>query len=109
MTSERFDNLTEETFNKVITTLGVKKNEYTPKLDRLANFKSAAKLQNETPIEALGGMLAKHVISVYDYISRSAEGEYISIDSWDEKIIDVINYMILLRGLVEEHNNMVTD
>lgn len=85
--------------------LGNKGGEYATEGDRLSNFKTAAKLQNCKPRQALGGMLAKHIVSVFDMID---EPEPRPFEVWDEKITDSINYLILLRGLVVDEMNEKT-
>ncbi len=70
--------------------------------DRLAHFKKAAAITGTTPKEALLGMLAKHLVSVSDMCT---DGGTYSLDRWDEKITDSINYLILLRAIVEEEQN----
>ena len=82
-----------------------KGNEYAPeameniKIDRLAHFKKAAMLMSTTPQIALMGMLVKHYISIMDMCLD--EGDYL-IEQWDEKITDSINYLLILRAIVEE-------
>ena len=49
---------------------------------------------------ALAGMMAKHIVSLYDMCY--ADGETFDMDTWDEKITDSLNYLFLLRGIVEE-------
>ncbi len=44
-------------------------------------------------------MMAKHTVSIYD-MCRSPED--ISVDVWSEKITAHINYLILLRAIVQE-------
>jgi hypothetical protein len=73
--------------------------EYSP-IDRFSNFKIAASFQHETPQQALGGMLAKHIVSVYDLID--APIGTISLAMWDEKLGDALNYLFLLKGLIVE-------
>ena len=93
-------------FNSVLTLqlqrcrdiLGEKADEYATD-DRLHNFKVAAELQGVSPLKALGGMMAKHTVSVYDLIDNPEEA---SSRMWDEKITDHINYLILLRAIVQE-------
>lgn len=99
MNAEQFNKVLEEVFTKVESVLGVKASEYADDLDRLRNFKQAAHLKGETPRVALAGMMAKHAVSVYDL---AMDPDCPSLDRWDEKIIDHINYLILLRGLVVE-------
>lgn len=68
-------------------------------VDRLAHFKKAAALQNTTPAQAAFGMLAKHLVSVADMVGTG--GTY-PLEKWDEKISDSINYLLILRAIVEE-------
>ena len=101
MTSDRFNEILEETLQKCIDTLGTKSNEYATE-DKLHNFKVAAVIQNCTPITALAGMMAKHTVSVYDLIQKQEHGVGVSKEMWEEKIGDSINYLILLSALVQE-------
>ena len=100
-----------ETFNKVIreqierceATLCKKADEYATE-DRLHNFKVAAGLQDCLPTTALGGMMAKHTVSVYDMIRGLEKGESYPIELWNEKIGDSINYLLLLAAAVREYS-----
>lgn len=67
--------------------------------DRLQAFKKAARIMNTTPKIALLGMLSKHLVSVTDMIT---DNQHYDLERWDEKITDSMNYLILLRALVEE-------
>ena len=72
--------------------------------DRLGAFKAAAALQHTTPQRALAGMLAKHIVSLYDMCF--AEEVVYPMDTWDEKITDSLNYLFLLKAIVKEgHTN----
>lgn len=82
--------------------LGVKAAEYAGDSDRLHNFRKAAALQGETFAQSLGGMLAKHVVSVYDLIDKDSIDTPIEV--WNEKITDSINYLLLLKAIVVEQN-----
>lgn len=73
--------------------------EYAPGVDRLAAFKKAAALQNCSQAQAAFGMLAKHLVSVADMIES---GEKYSGIRWDEKIGDSINYLLIIRAIIEE-------
>ena len=71
---------------------------------RLGAFKAAAALQHTTPQRALVGMLAKHIVSLYDMCF--AEEVVYPMDTWDEKITDSLNYLFLLKAIVKEgHTN----
>lgn len=87
-----------------------KRDEYAGDEDVLHNFRNAANLTGETLEQALAGMMVKHTVSVYDMI---ATGEHFPLDKWNEKITDHLNYLILLRAIIEEKqkawNQMVSD
>ena len=68
--------------------------------DRLGAFKAAAALQHTTPERALAGMLAKHIVSLYDMCF--ADGMRFDAGTWDEKITDSLNYLFLLKAIVKE-------
>ena len=76
-----------------------KAKEYADDADRLHNFKVAAALGSITEREALAGMMRKHTVSIYD-MTRSPE--LYSLEMWNEKITDHINYLILLKAVVAE-------
>lgn len=99
MNNEAFRDNLDTIHEKIETVLGAKGEEYATDNDRLHNFKVAAQVQGITNKEALSGMMAKHTVSIYDMI---ADGKYYSQEKWDEKILDHINYLILLRALVVE-------
>lgn len=102
MTDKQFDKVVDEQLKKCNSVLFAKACEYAT-ADRLHNFKVAAGLQNCTPEQALGGMMAKHTVSVYDMIR---DGRQHNLELWDEKITDSINYLLLLRALVEERHGI---
>lgn len=105
----RGDNMKAEQFEEIInnrietckSVLCNKAEEYATD-DRLHNFKVAGKLQKCTPVKALGGMMSKHTVSVYDLIDDYEQGKAISKEMWSEKIGDSINYLLLLTALLEE-------
>lgn len=108
MTSDKFTEVIADRINKCLDTLGVKANEYATS-DRLHNFKVAGKIQNCTPIKALGGMMCKHTVSVYDLINDFESGKNVPVELWDEKIGDSINYLLLLTALIHETKEAETN
>lgn len=98
MKEKEFKELLTFRLNNCMKVLGYKATEYVNGEDRLSNFKTAAALQGCTPERALGGMLSKHVVALFDFIDKE-EGDY---DRWIEKITDTINYCLLLEGLITE-------
>ena len=105
MNNTEFEKIITEQFDSCRGTLLKKAEEYADDTDRLHNFKIAAKLQGVTPLTALGGMMAKHTVSVYDLIRRHENGFEIKKEMWDEKIGDIINYLLLMQGLLAEERH----
>lgn len=98
MTNEEFSVFVNLFLDSVQDTLTRKGNEYAPVFsDRFTNFKKAAEFQGITPEKALLGMLSKHLISIVSLINSEVQRPDIKV--WDEKIIDSINYLILLRAM----------
>lgn len=91
----------EEQITRCAKTLHRKTKEYTgDNPDRLSAFKVAAAMQSCKPERALAGMMAKHIVSLYDMCY--ADREHFDMETWDEKITDTLNYLFLLRAIVEE-------
>ena len=104
MNNDEFTQVVTEQLNYCQSLLIKKGDEYDRKTDdRLHTFKIAGALQGEKPMQALGGMMAKHTISIYDLIKENNLDENL----WAEKITDHINYLLLLKALVKEENKNV--
>lgn len=99
MNIKDLNNVIRDQFQLCSDLLVIKGKEYALEEDRLLAFKKAAALEGINYKEALGGMLAKHIVSIYDML----EGAY-PIEKWNEKITDAINYLVLLKALVVEEN-----
>ena len=104
MNSEWFEKVIKEQIKTCEDVLIGKAKEYATDNDRLHNFNNAAGMMSCDPKEALAGMMAKHTISVYD-MCRS--GKDYPIELWNEKITDHINYLLLLKAIVEEEKSPV--
>jgi len=104
MTTTDFNACLKDMQAHTLDVLTAKATEYATD-DRLHNFKAAAALQRETPVKALGGMMVKHTVSVYDLIHDCEAGAEIPRDLWAEKITDSINYLYLLWALLNGKDN----
>jgi len=102
MNPQDFNLLVDSIYKASSKVLQTKAAEYSSDYDRLGNFKTAAALQKCTPEKALAGMMAKHIVSIYDMIDYNYAGP---LEIWDEKILDAINYLILLRALIAERRS----
>lgn len=100
MNNEWFDKVLKEQLERCSDILSSKAAEYASNSDRLHNFRLAAALEETTPCKALGGMMAKHTVSIYDLIRHAQPDTPLEI--WNEKITDHINYLILLKAIIEE-------
>jgi len=101
ITQAEFNLVLEKQMERCASTLKKKKKEYTgDSQDRLIAFKVAAAMQGCKPERALAGMMAKHIVSLYDMCY--ADRETFDMATWDEKITDSLNYLFLLRAIVEE-------
>lgn len=99
MNFNTFNKIVDDQFRVCREILAKKGREYAPDTaDRLSAFKTAAKLQNITPLKALGGQMSKHTVSLYELIDNDSK----DLDLWLEKLTDSINYLFLLHALVLE-------
>ena len=103
MKNEQFSKIVKAQLIQVEKTLISKGSEYATEADRLHNFKQAAALQKLTPRDALGGMMIKHTVSIYDMIGDESGAH--SMEKWNEKITDHITYLVLLKAVIEEEES----
>jgi hypothetical protein len=99
MDAKTFNNLLEAQLERSTSVLLNKADEYATDGDRLHNFKAAALLGGSNLREALGGMMIKHTVSIYDMMNS---GKQYPETVWNEKITDHINYLLLLRAVIED-------
>ena len=103
MNAEDFNKLVERRIDLIKKVLIKKGKEYSSENDRLHNFKVAAAIDMQSPVEALWGMAKKHLVSIIDMKNGIAKNGTIYNQAYvDEKIGDMINYLILLEALIEE-------
>jgi hypothetical protein len=102
MTAEEFDAIVEARVLKIKETLVAKAKEYATGRDRLHNFKRGSLVKGEHPTQTCVGFLTKHLVSVLDLLDELAVGDGGRLRLFDEKMGDVINYLILLEALVKE-------
>ena len=91
-----FTDVVQARVAKIQSILSRKAGEYAQPEDRFHNFHLAAQIGGESPREALWGMAKKHLVSVMDLVHCRIPDHFA-----DEKIGDLINYLILLEGLID--------
>jgi hypothetical protein len=96
-----FNNFLLDCFNSIKGILQVKEEVYSSNKDRFHNFNRAAEMDRTTPIKSLRGMQTKHRVAIADFLEREniTDTPYAE---WKEKIIDNINYYILMLGMIKE-------
>lgn len=99
MNKQTFNELVEEYLERCKSVLQAKDAEYSSETDRLHNFVMAGKYKSESPREALFGMLVKHWVSIADMCQS---GKHYPEALWDEKLVDNINYTLLLKALLRD-------
>jgi len=102
MTPQEFDVIVTKRIENIKKVLASKGQEY-GSADRLYNFKRAAEIERSTPQKALCGMLMKHLVSVLDLIEGKLDT---TEDMVNEKVGDMINYLILLEAIFAEQREV---
>lgn len=105
MNNERFAKLVDETVEKMRHLMVTKGSEYAPGHDRLSNFKTGAALTGTTPMQTCLIYLSKHYDSVATFVRDDASGQHrVRSESIEGRLDDLMNYCILMKGLVTEQN-----
>jgi hypothetical protein len=102
ITEEQFNTLVDNRTEKIKHTLSVKAKEYRRNNDPLHNFRVAAKVGNTTEEKALWGFATKHYVSFLDMLNDIEQGKLPAEAYVDEKIGDLINYLILCEASIKE-------
>lgn len=102
MTHEKFKDFIDQILEKATEILDTKSADYSSKSDKLANFKLQAQIDGITPIEALRGNHLKHRCSIRQGLDDLQRGVVRPWEWWREKMIDDINYNLLLQALIKE-------
>lgn len=100
MIASDFNQMLDDRLLHLRVLLCEKAKEYATDGDRLSNFKRAAALKNVDPIDALAGMVLKHIVAYYDFVEMEKSKIDVSDNMWFEKTGDIINYMLLTEALL---------
>jgi len=106
MTEQDFDILVQQRVQKIQQTLIEKGKEYRRGNDPLHNFNVAATLGNTTREKALWGFALKHYVSFMDILNDIEKGTLPKEEVVDEKIGDLINYLILCEASIKDKINL---
>ena len=103
MTTQELKEFRDDLFSEAMSVSDAKSIEYTISSDdRLYNFKHVAERLGITPEQALMTYVLKHV----DAICNDAKtGKQFSDETLRSRVIDLINYSVLLLALNDTHTN----
>lgn len=104
MNTLEFDTIVAIRCGKIEETLSIKAKEYVRGDDRLHNFNRGAEISGISRERVLHGFMLKHFISYLDMLDDIDKGITPSAEYVDEKIGDIINYMVLLEASIKDRH-----
>lgn len=103
MNHKDFAALVESSMTEMRKLLETKGGEYAGSEDRLANFKRGAALTGVTPLQCAFIYASKHYDAISTYVRDQASGtERPRSESIEGRLDDLMNYCLLMKGLVAE-------
>jgi hypothetical protein len=102
MTQDSFNKIVEELVGDIRSMLIKKSAEYARNNNKLHNFDRAGEILRCSPAKALLGMETKHRVSLLDIVNDMDRGVYPEEELMKEKILDSLNYLILLYAIYQE-------
>lgn len=102
MTQQEFEQVLEERLAAIRKTLASKGKEYAIEDNPLHNFEKGAAISGQSRERVLWGFALKHEISILDMIDRVDDGFIPTKERTEEKIGDLINYLILLEASLKD-------
>lgn len=84
-----------------------KEGEYFSESDLLANFRKIAGFRESTTTETIMNLGSKSIQSISDMVNHDFHDSHLlddqfTLDQWDEKFVDAINYLLKLYASVRE-------
>jgi hypothetical protein len=102
MEISHFDEVLEDRLKKIRLSLLIKGKEYRRNNDPLHNFNRGAELSGQSREKVLWGFALKHHVSFLDMLDDIDMGKFPKIETVDEKIGDLINYLILCEASIKD-------
>jgi hypothetical protein len=90
---------------KIEQTLSQKAKEYAAEGDKLHNFNVGARMTGQIREKVLWGFALKHYISFMDILDDMELGRLPSEAMVDEKIGDLVNYLVLVEASIKDKIN----
>lgn len=98
VSDEEMDKFINQRIELIKSTLLKKAKEYARNGDRLHNFNKGSKLYEKPREQVIYDFMQKHLISFDDMMRDLNSGDIKSIFMWEEKLGDIINYLVLLEA-----------
>lgn len=105
MKDKEFQEVLTQRLKKIEQTLGQKAKEYAAEGDKLHNFNVGARITGQIREKVLWGFALKHYISFMDILDDMELGKLPSEAMVDEKIGDLINYLVLVEASIKDKLN----
>lgn len=102
MTESYFDKIVEARLEKIKSSLVIKGKEYRRDNNPMHNFEVAARVSDTTREKALWAFATKHYVSFLDMLNNMEKGIMPLESTVDEKIGDLINYLILAEASIKD-------
>lgn len=107
MTPQDFQTVLNDAVDDIHRLLQVKGGEYAPGDNRLANFQEASKRLGMSPIQVALVYLDKHYAAICNYAKDQANRiSRPRSEPITGRISDAINYLILIRALLEDQSDI---
>ena len=102
MNIQERQNVAEKRFNECLKVLLAKGKDYAGKEDSLANFKRNAERLGLSKYQVWATYFNKHIDSVNNAIKYNPINPQVESEPLTERIIDIINYAVILEALLSE-------
>ncbi len=96
----------DTSFNRVSNLLSTKGEEYSTENNRFENFLDGANSEGLPPERVLWFMMLKHWLSIKKFVREISGTKRRAGDVWDEKIGDMITYLIILRTMIRKRTEI---
>jgi hypothetical protein len=105
MKEQEFQEVLQQRLKKIEQTLSQKAKEYAAEGDKLHNFNVGARMTGQIREKVLWGFALKHYISFMDILDDMELGRLPSEAMVDEKIGDLVNYLVLVEASIKDKIN----
>jgi hypothetical protein len=111
MTREDFEILSKEFITKAFALMhGTKAQHYAGQEDRLAAFRKGGAALHMLPEHVCIAYMTKHWVHLVDMVADAeVRGIWRPQEEWDEVLTDLINYCVLMKGLLEDGTRIAID